>query len=244
MSAPDRRARRYYWCAFAAILLAGAGMHAINYRLYAHPVEPLALSLSDYPRRIGDWEARAVGLDEEIETVLDLQDYWSASYGSPTRGYVSLLIGYYADEAIAKLHQPTVCYPGAGWPVRSAERIRFPAGAPDGGGIEMNRLIVEKGEQKQMVLYWFHYPGATMADPSLSKLHYLRGFLSGRMRRSMVKVQITAPIIGSTAETMERIEPFLDNVIAQLNVYLGPEWAVPVAHPEAVSYTHLTLPTN
>ena len=63
-------------------------------------------------------------------------------------------------------------------------------------------MIVERDESRQLVLYWFHYPGVTMANPSISKLHRLKRFLHGRLSRSMVKVQIGAPIVGSVESTI------------------------------------------
>jgi len=223
--------RRYYALTLAALLLAGASVHGVQYWLQSRPVAPLAVSLSEYPEQLGDWHAVTVGLDQEIEDVLALQDYWSATYRGPDRRSVSLLIGYYADEAIAKLHQPTVCYPGAGWTLRGTSLVRFPAHAAEGRGIDMNRLIAERGDQRQMVLYWFHVPGTTMTEPSRAKLHYLRQCLSGQSSRSMVKVQIGLPIDRTPEETLQRIAPFLRHVVAQLDTHLGPDWRVPQLEP-------------
>ena len=225
MNGMARRLRAYYGGSLAALIGVGICVHLLQYWLYSRPVQPLAAPLSECPRQIAGWQAVSVGLDEEIESVLHLEDYWSATYQRPNEGHVSLLIGYYADEAVAKLHQPTVCYPGAGWTLKSTEHIRL---FPDHGeGIEANRMVVERGDERQMVLYWFHSPGATMADPSMSKLIRLRRCLEGHLSRSLVKVQIAAPVIGSVDETMTRIEPFVREVVSVLGERLGSDWRVP-----------------
>jgi EpsI family protein len=227
------RLKRYYGGGLLALIGAGICVQLLQYWLYTRPVQPLAAPLSECPKQIAGWEAVSVGLDEEIESVLHLQDYWSATYRRPNEGYVSLLIGYYADESVAKLHQPTVCYPGAGWTLRTIERTRLAAAR--GEDIEMNRLIVERGEDRQIVLYWFHAPGATMADPSMSKLHLLKRCLEGNLSRSLVKVQIAAPVIGSPDETISRIAPFVREVVSVLAQRLGPDWGVPELETVSVS---------
>jgi EpsI family protein len=214
-----------YAITLLAIIAAGVCMQALQRWVYSQPVQKLAVSLADYPREVGSWNASSVGLDKEIEDALHLEDFWAASYTSAKGDAASLLIAYYSDEAIAKLHQPTVCYPAAGWAIKE-KRLAILPGAGN-GGIRMNQMIVERGENRQMVLYWFHYPGATMADPSISKLHRLKRFFTGQLSRSMVKVQISLPIIGTVESRMKQAEPFVRDVVSILDRHLGSEWAVP-----------------
>jgi len=227
MKQARRKSRSYYMRCLAAIVIAGIVFHLIQYRLYHGSVRALAIPLSTYPKQIGDWRAVSIGLDENIESVLNLEDFWSATYAKPSKGSVSIFIGYYADESVAKLHQPTVCYPGSGWTLGSCTRRQFLASSNPGDFIEMNQLIVERGDERQIVLYWFHYPGATVADPSISKLHRLTGFFRGRFDRSLVKVQIAVPVRRSVEVTITEITPFIRKIVSKLSEHLGPQWAVP-----------------
>ena len=230
------QAKKIFWpyaITLTAIIVAGVCIHGLQQWVYHQPVQKLAISLSEYPRKISDWNAGSVGLDKDIESVLHLEDFWAASYISSDGRAASLLIAYYADESVAKLHQPTVCYPAAGWTVKEKKRLTLQGAVAD--GIEMNHMIVERGESRQLVLYWFHYPGVTLADPSLSKVHRLNRFLHGRLSRSMVKVQIAMPITGSVESTMTQTEPFIRELISILSRHLGSEWAVPEMIPLAQS---------
>ena len=128
---------------------------------------------------------------------------------------------------MAKLHQPTVCYPGAGWTLERITRTEFRISDNPGESIEMNRLLAERGSERQIVLYWFHYPGATVADPSMSKLHRVSSFFRGDLNRSLVKVQIAVPLNGSEEATMREIAPIMRLIVAKLNEHLGPQWAAP-----------------
>jgi len=226
MKEAGRKSRSYYVRCVAAIVVAGIVFHLIQYKLYHGSVRALAISLSRFPREIGEWGAVSVGLDETIESVLNLEDFWSATYAKRSKDPVSVFIGYYADESVAKLHQPTVCYPGAGWTLGRRTRRRFVASSNPGDLIEMNELIVERGEERQMVLYWFHYPGTTVADPSISKWHRLTGLLRGRFDRSLVKVQIAVPVRRSVEFTMSEVTPFIRRIVSKLSEHLGPAWEV------------------
>ncbi len=215
---------RIYCATLALLLLAGGAMHLVQRELYSQPVTPLAVPLSEFPRQIGAWQAVDVGLDEEIESVLHLQDHWSATYRHPDDYSVSVLIGYYADESIAKLHQPTVCYPSSGWTLLREEQIMFPGDAPVAGQSEMNLLTVVRGEQRQLVLYFFRLPGKSVAEPSMAKWYYLRQAFKGDLSRSMIKVQFGIQMKDSVEETMAGVEPLLKGVLDRLNIHLGPAW--------------------
>jgi EpsI family protein len=130
---------------------------------------------------------------------------------------------------VAKDHQPTVCYPAAGWMLMWTDRHQFELGPKRGAFIEMNRLQVQRGGQSQMVLYWFQLPDSTVADPMMSKVRRLRRVFQGRFSRSLVKVQIDVPMTDSADAAMERVRPFIGLVLKNLAGQLGPGWAVPQA---------------
>ena len=227
MKRPNEKHVSTYWRCLAALVLAGALFHVLNYKLYHGSIKPLAIPLTRYPRVLGDWRVVSEGLDEEIETVLNMEDYWAATYMRRSDKSLSLFIGYYADEGVAKLHQPTVCYPGAGWTLERTARTEFRISDNSGESIKMNQLLVVRGADRQIVLYWFHYPGATVAEPSMSKLHRLSSFFRGDLNRSLVKVQIAVPLNGSVESTMREIAPMMRLIVAKLDEHLGSQWAVP-----------------
>ncbi len=219
--------RRYYTLSIAALLVSGACVHALHHWCYSRPVQPLAVTLREFPKQLGPWSAQQEGLDTAVEEVLKLQDYWSAVYADGRGGSVSLFIGYYADESVAKDHQPTVCYPAAGWKLLRTDRQQLAAGP--GAGIEMNRLQLERGRESQMVLYWFQLPDGTVADPMMSKVRRLRRLFEGHFSRSLVKVQIGVPMTDSPESAMEQVRPFIGLVLKNLAGHLGPGWTVPQA---------------
>jgi EpsI family protein len=225
MTPKARTARRTYTLCMAALIVSGAGVHALHHWCYSRPVQPLAVTLREFPKQLGPWQAQQEGLDAAVEELLRLQDFWSAVYVDGRGGSVSLFIGYYANEPVTRNHLPTICYPAAGWKLLWTDRQRLTVGP--GAEVEMNRLQVERGRESQMVLYWFQLPDGTVADPMMSKVRRLRQLFKGHFSRSLVKVQIGVPMTGSPESAMERIRPFIGLVLKSLTECMGPGWAVP-----------------
>ena len=95
--------------------------------------------------------------------------------------------------------------------------------------METNRILFTRGTSSQIVLYWYHVPYGTVADPSYSKVFRLASVFRGNDSRSIVKVQVGIPVADSVDETMTRVEPFLRQVEERLAEHLGPGWVMPVA---------------
>jgi EpsI family protein len=214
----------------AAIVAVGAGMHFVQYELDSgrdSPARPLRVALSQFPQQIGDWHAVTVGLEADALQMLQLSDFWAATYEDSHGAVISLFLGYYPDEAVGKLHQPTICYPGSGWTMVRTAEVRLLDDGTRNSGIEANQLLFTKGQNAELVLYWFHIPGATVANPTLSKLHRLVSVFRGGFSRSIVKVQVGLPVAESEEATLKRSEPFLRLMLDRLAEHLGPEWIRP-----------------
>jgi Protein of unknown function (DUF3485) len=50
-------------------------------------------------------------------------------------------------------YSPQLCYPAQGWEIE--QRGLHPIPLPTGDKIEINKLILQKGVEKRVVLYWF-----------------------------------------------------------------------------------------
>jgi len=52
-------------------------------------------------------------------------------------------------------HSPKQCIPGGGWEITSFEPLRLAQRAGIQAALAVNRLVIQKGGQKQIVYYWF-----------------------------------------------------------------------------------------
>src|SRR6185295_2995931 len=90
---------------------------------------------------------------------------------------VNLYVVYYANQRTGSSpHSPAVCIPGNGWQITALERSSYTSG--DGRvSLPLNRVVIGKGQQKQLVYYWFEERGMKIANEYWSKLYLLRDAL-------------------------------------------------------------------
>jgi EpsI family protein len=81
------------------------------------------------------------------------------------------------------------CLPGAGWIPAQVDRVRIADPRSPGRSVSVNRVIVQKGEQRQMALYWYQSRGNVVASEYASKMHLFFGALrTGRTDAALVRI--------------------------------------------------------
>ncbi len=128
----------------------------------SEPVPPRE-PLTSLPLDLDGWRGRdAPAFDERILRVLAVDEYVNRVYVAAGEG-VGLYIGYYRSQREGDtIHSPLNCLPGAGWePVRK-ERVGLPA-AP-GAPAVVNQITIEKGLDRQVVIYWYQSHGRVVAS--------------------------------------------------------------------------------
>jgi len=196
--------------AFAVVL--------VTMRLYtAHadverpaPREPLAT----LPVQIGEWRgADGVALSPEAIAAAGVDDYLSRVYAAGPRRAVSLYIGYYASQRQGDtIHSPQNCLPGAGWqPVASTRRSIATAA----GRVEANDMLIEKGVDRAVVLYWYEGRGRIVAGEYMNKLSLMLD--AARLRRTDGGlVRIIAPVANDAAASAADAAAFAAALVPHL----------------------------
>jgi exosortase D (VPLPA-CTERM-specific) len=123
----------------------------------APPREPFGL----FPRAIAGWTGTPATLKRGVERVLGADDYLSAYYVAPGEDAgVDLFLSYYLSQTDGNMiHSPEVCLPGAGWEVARIEPVEIALPGTRLGRLEVNRAVIQKGLEKQLVYYWFEGRG-------------------------------------------------------------------------------------
>jgi len=152
--------------------------------------EPLAA----LPLTLGEWRGEnGPPFDRRVLETLGADDYISRAYRQPGWPWVSLYVGYYRSQRQGQtMHSPLNCMPGAGWEPASRTRIQVPVQATGDGGAaaaEVNRLIIQKGLDRQLVLYWYQAHGRIVASEYWGKIYtVLDAIRLNRSDGSMVRV--------------------------------------------------------
>ncbi len=115
---------------------------------------------------------RHVEMEENVLSLLKLDDYLFTDYQGPN-GKITLYIGYYytADKASAA-HSPLICYPSQGWVIE--KQVPDLSVNVDPFVINYNEIITSLGGQKELVLYWFqaHHDTNTKAFKNKTNVAY------------------------------------------------------------------------
>lgn len=180
---------------------------------YGRPAErrvDLAAPLSTLAPTLPGWQmVREGAVDDETEAVLRADQTLVRDYvntGSAERA--NLYIAFFRSQTAGVApHSPKNCLPGSGWVASQSDimHIRVP-GAED--PIPVNRYIVNKGDARALVLYWYQTHNRVVASEYLAKLFLV--YDSIRLHRSDTSlVRVIVPITGSEAQATQTAESLI-----------------------------------
>jgi len=177
---------------------------------------------SELPLNFGAWRGRDLSIDPEVLEVLGHGDFMFRTYtgGSKNAIPVQAFIGYFASQRAGDtIHSPKNCLPGSGWVTREASYISLRA--PDGTVFPVNRYVVQKGNDRQVVLYWYQAHNRIVASEYMAKYYLVRDAIS--MNRSDgALVRITTPLMEgeSLTEAEKLATDFAETIVVQLKDYI------------------------
>jgi exosortase D (VPLPA-CTERM-specific) len=179
-------------------------------------------SFSLFPRDLDGWAGSTMSLEPGIEAVLGADDYLSAYYRHPNEAEpVDFFLSFYRSQTEGEaIHSPEVCLPGAGWEVAGIRPTEITLPGTDAGGFTVNRAIIQKGLERQLVYYWFEGRGRRLTNDFAAKFFTVAdGVTSGRSDGGLVRV-ITAVGAGGEAEADARLQRFLVSAVDRLPRYI------------------------
>src|SRR3954469_14989231 len=124
-------------------------------------VIPQRTPLAALPMTLDDWSGRReADLTPDVLAVLGADDYITRTYRAPDNAVLGLYVGYHQTQRQGDtIHSPLNCLPGAGWmPLEQGRKTISVTGVPGTTGptaIEINRVVIGKGLDRELVLYWY-----------------------------------------------------------------------------------------
>lgn len=160
------------------ILLAGllisAGVVARADR--AEPIQ-IRQTLDKFPMKIGEWQGiQQEPFTKDVLDVLGVDDYLVRAYFTPDRQEgAGVYIGYYQSQRQGDtMHSPLNCLPGAGWEPLSQSQLTLSVPRDAQGtsrDIAINRYVIQKGLDRQLVLYWYQSHDRIVASEYWGKFY-------------------------------------------------------------------------
>ena len=155
--------------------------------------------LKDFPQAVGAWQKTGTDqiLDDATLKVLRASDYLLRDFRKPQGQFANLYVGYYATQRTgASYHSPLNCLPGSGWTL--SEPAKATIALPDGTSFVANKYVIQNGDYKSLMVYWYQGRGRNVASEYWGKVYTVLD--SVRLRRSDgAMVRVTVPIRDSEA---------------------------------------------
>jgi exosortase D (VPLPA-CTERM-specific) len=156
-------------------------------------IQPSRPTFSDFPMNVGAWVGRSFPMEEEYVNALKFDDYLLADYHRPVGPPVNLYIAYYRSQRKGQsAHSPRTCIPGGGWEITALEERKIDSARP-GDPLTVNRAVIQRGTDKQVVFYWFQQRGRILTNEYLVKFYLFWDALT-KNRTDGALVRLTAPV--------------------------------------------------
>jgi EpsI family protein len=206
----------------ASVLLIAAALYLAS--ASKSVTAPILKPLSEFPTRIGDWEVtRTMEMDAATLKVLGVDDYLDKVYSNSSGTPIGFYVGYYVSQRQGdSIHSPLNCLPGAGWNPVEKDRLTIPvASAPE--KISINRILIQKGEDKQIVYYWYQSHGRVIASEYWGKIYtVVDAIKTNRTDAALVRINSAVLGTGRTSEEKASREAldFIGSFFPLLSQYL------------------------
>lgn len=190
------------------LVLQGGVYYATARRSESVPPSP---PLAGLPSQIAEWtQVREGVVEKEVQEVLKADDTLTRWYASPQGTVASLFIAAFRTQRDGKApHSPKNCLPGAGW-VQVVNDVQMVAIPGREAPIEVNRYVVQKGETRSLVMYWYQSRDRAVASEYRAKMFVVADAMRyNRTDTALVRVIVDVPAGGSLQGAEEKATAFI-----------------------------------
>jgi exosortase D (VPLPA-CTERM-specific) len=157
-------------------------------------VPPQRKDFSEFPLNLGQWRGKADRLEQVYVEALKFDDYLLADFLDASYRGINFYVAYYASQRKGEsAHSPRSCIPGGGWEITTLTRRNVEGATIARQPLWVNRAVIQKGEDKQLVYYWFLQRGRVITSEYLVKWYLFWDALT-RNRTDGALVRLVTPI--------------------------------------------------
>lgn len=177
--------------------------------------------LVDFPLQLENWRGEPLAMEKQYLDALKLDDYVLANYQAGALPPVNFYVAYYSAPIKGRsAHSPKTCIPGDGWEISSFETVTIQSGMGD-QPLPVNRVLIQKGDHRQIVYYWFKQRDRLLTDEYLVKFFYFWDSLTrGRTDGALVRLVSSIMPQDSEAGVDRRLEEIARLVSPRLSQFV------------------------
>ncbi|MBW2362972.1 MAG: EpsI family protein [Deltaproteobacteria bacterium] len=186
----------------AAIALLGLNFYVYHY-FARDPVVPPRAVFADFPLELAEhWTCTPEAMQDDVIENLGVTDYLICSYNHAEEPWIAgVYIGYHETQVREEgggsgensIHPPAHCLPGSGWNIIQNESVPLDLPGLPQPGANVKRLLIAKGDLRQLVYYWYQSRGRVIAE-DWQKILYVGYDRATRGRTDGALVRFTLPI--------------------------------------------------
>jgi EpsI family protein len=210
------------------------GFLAVNLYVYhgfaRTEVFPPREEFARFPLQVGAWSCpHRDFMDTATLENLGASDYLICEFRrAEPAAFVGIYVGYHQTQIREEgggpgsnsIHPPKHCLPGSGWDIVGHQLVELDIpGLPQRPGM-VNRMVIAKGEARQLVYYWYQTQGRVIAD-DWRKIAYLSWDRARSGRTDGALVRFTAPVFHKDEDAAEqKINELASEIVPRLAVYV------------------------
>jgi len=222
---PDGAQKRYRnvpkpFLAASLLLFAGAAVASVLPN--RAEITPKRQDFLFFPTEVGGWTGEKTRMDQKYVEALKLDDYLLADFQNPLGDSVNLYVAYYGSQRKgASVHSPKTCLPGGGWQLKEFAQRTVDGVELAGQPLRVNRSVIQMGDERQLVYYWFQQRGRLMTNEYLVKWFLFWDALTkNRTDGSLVRLTTALDIGEDPGAGDERLINFARSTAGSLEPYI------------------------
>jgi exosortase D (VPLPA-CTERM-specific) len=179
---------------------------------------PMNKTFDQFPKVVSGWRmTQEYAMADNIQKVLMASDTLTRRYVSADGKTVDLYIGYHGGgKESGEIHSPKHCLPGSGWFEVSTKRRPLDV---SGAKVNLVQAIYQKGDSRQLFLYWFQVQDKTISDEYSLKIAEITNSIFNR-RRDASFIRVSVPFEADEQGTVTTGERFIKDFMPAVREFL------------------------
>lgn len=215
-------------------VIAAAAFLGLNFYIYNYfataAVIPPRQDFRALPLEIEEgWVCDPDELEDKVVRNLGVTDYLVCNYKNQVRqSLIGVYVGYHETQVREEgggsgensIHPPAHCLPGSGWDIIRNETVPLQVEGLPQQGATVKRLIIAKGEARQLVYYWYQSRGRVISE-DWKKILYVGYDRATRGRTDGSLVRFTIPVYREDeARAEEEFQSLAPHLLRRLPEYV------------------------
>lgn len=185
-------------------------------------IRPQRADFDTFPVQLGEWQGQRDYLEKIYLDQLKLDDYSLINFVDGKQDFVNLYVAYYSSQRAGEsAHSPRSCIPGGGWQIKQMSPYTVEGVMVNNVPLHVNRLVIQKGDNKQLVYYWFQQRGRVITNEYAVKWYLMVDAIRrNRTDGSLVRLTTVLRPGENIPDGDRRLTSFAALAVPQLHAYI------------------------